>query len=167
MRHGEAQQVIDSQMTDAKRSLTQQGQLEANLMGQWLSNMQVELDQVFVSPYLRAQQTCNTVLSTMKASDKATTGMANLQATTLDFITPMGDAKQVRDYLDGLFAGLDSHQQSLLMVAHMPLVSYLVAELTQSENAPIFATAAIAHIDYDVEAMSGELIRLVSPLDLC
>lgn len=167
MRHGEAQHVIGSQLADAQRPLTQQGQVEANLMGQWLSNMQIELNQVFVSPYLRAQQTCNTLLSTMKASDKVPADVVNLQATTLDFITPMGDAKQVHDYLDGLFAELASHEQSLLIVAHMPLVSYLVAELTQTENAPIFSTAAIAHIDYDVNAMSGELIRLVSPLDLC
>ena len=47
----------------------------------------------------------------------------------------------------------------------MPLVSYLVAELTVDQQSPIFQTAAIAQIDYDKNNMNGKLIRLVSPPD--
>lgn len=48
----------------------------------------------------------------------------------------------------------------------MPLVSYLVAELTYDQQSPIFQTAAVAHIDYDIKTMKGQLVQLISPADL-
>ncbi len=166
MRHGEAQNFIEQgSRDDSQRALTVQGEIEAKMMANWLQKMQVSPKQVFVSPYVRAQQTC----------ELATTGMQTM-ITTVEFITPSGDAKQVHDFIDGwcseqLAASTEQtpveNNQSLLIISHMPLVSYLVAELTQSENAPIFATAGIAHIDYDTEKMQGTLQRLVSPIELC
>ncbi len=43
----------------------------------------------------------------------------------------------------------------------MPFVSYLVGELTNSTNMPIFATGSIAVIDYDTEKMQGQLVEIV------
>ena len=161
MRHGEAQNFVEQgSRDDSQRALTVQGEIEAKMMVNWLQKMQVSPKQVFVSPYVRAQQTCGL----------ATTGMQTT-ITTVDFITPSGDAKQVHDFIDGWCSeqlpASAEHEQSLLIISHMPLVSYLVAELTQSGNAPIFATAGIAHIDYDTEKMQGTLQRLVSPIELC
>lgn len=166
MRHGEAQNFIEQgSRDDSQRALTAQGEIEAKMMANWLQKMQISPKQVFVSPYVRAQQTC----------ELATTDMQTT-ITTLDFITPSGDAKQVHDFIDGwcseqleVIASQKStkQEQSLLIISHMPLVSYLVAELTQSSNAPIFATAGIAHIDYDIDKMQGTLQRLVSPIELC
>jgi len=159
MRHGEAQNYIEQgSRDDSQRALTHQGEQEAQVMANWLQKMHVPPTQVFVSPYIRAQQTCAIVTSLIKPT-----------TTTLDFITPSGDAKQVHDFIDGFCSSNYEHasQQSMLIVSHMPLVSYLVAQLTQSENAPIFATAGIAHIDYDTVKMQGQLLGLVTPLDLC
>jgi len=153
MRHGEA---IMSAPSDAQRPLSEQGKVEANLMGKWLHGLGVDVEQVLVSPFLRAQQTSKCLLKQLDCQP-------NID--TLDIITPSGSAKDVHDYIDGLC--LTNQYQNLLMVTHMPLVSYLVAELTFDNQSPIFQTAAIAEISYDIKLMKGELVRLISPLDLC
>ncbi len=170
MRHGEAQHITGlASVDDSQRLLTDQGQLEAQMMGKWLATMATKLDNIFVSPYVRAQQTCQKVIKTIGSSAEADAATVLASPVTLDFITPSGDAKQVHDFIDGMVSELEGENKdpAILFVSHMPLVSYLVAELTNSANAPIFATAAIAEIEYDVEKMQGELVRLVSPLDLC
>jgi len=153
MRHGDA---IMSAPSDAQRPLSEQGKVEANLMGKWLHGLDVDIEQVLVSPYLRAQQTSTCLLSQLDCQPNVK---------TLDMITPSGSATEVHDYLDGLCS--TNQYQNLLIVTHMPLVSYLVAELTYDYQAPIFQTAAIAEINYDTKSMKGQLVRLISPLDLC
>ena len=154
MRHGEASFFAD---TDAERTLSEQGRLEAELMGKWMNKMTIAPDWLWVSPYVRAEQTSQAVLA-MLAEKPA-------EIITQAMITPSGSAEQVRDLLDGELAVRSIDQ--LLIVSHMPLVSYLVAELTQQEHAPIFQTAGVAEINYNVDTMKGELVRIVSPIDLC
>jgi phosphohistidine phosphatase len=164
MRHGEAQNAVShSFASDSERELTQQGKFEAQLMAHWLIKMKVDVTHLWVSPFFRAQQTCAIISEDI-----------DVKAETLDFITPEGDAKQVHDYIDafilnhlGNIKENDKSPQALFIVSHMPLVSYLVAELTNYQAAPIFATAGIAEIDYNTQSMRGELVRLISPLDLC
>ena len=152
MRHGQADPFGN---IDQLRELTPTGYNEAECMGKWFNDKTIVLDQVFISPYVRAQQTAKTLLN--KFSNE-------VKFETVDFITPSDDAKKVHDYIDGLCT--DSDIEQLLIVSHMPLVSYLVAELTFDHQSPIFQTAAIAHIDYDVKKMSGKLVKLISPADL-
>jgi len=168
MRHGQANPMGS---IDSERKLTEQGFSEVKVMAKWINEANLSLENIFVSPYVRAQQTANTVLNGLNASPLLT---------TLDFITPSGNAKDVHNYIDGMsgmsrsqgcegetidgMSGMD--EQSLLIVSHMPLVSYLVAELTLGHHSPIFQTAAIAQIDYDVEKMTGKLVKLISPFDL-
>mgnify|MGYP001942406546 CR=1 FL=1 len=189
MRHGQANPMGS---IDSERKLTEQGFSEVKVMAKWINEANLSLENIFVSPYVRAQQTANTVLNGLNASPLLT---------TLDFITPSGNAKDVHNYIDGMsgmsrsqgcegetidgMSGMSSNisrthgcegetidgmsgmdEQSLLIVSHMPLVSYLVAELTLGHHSPIFQTAAIAQIDYDVEKMTGKLVKLISPFDL-
>lgn len=179
MRHGEAEGFIGHDFhRDSERPLTTQGLFEAQLMTNWMVKMNIHFNHIFVSPFIRAQQTCAQVLKTV-----------NVDAVTLDFITPEGSAKQVHDFIDGLltaaqeslrlngvkaestgFTQFDEKsaiEPALLIVSHMPLVSYLVGEFTNGEHMPIFATAGIAQIDYDSVTMRGEFVRMVTPLDLC
>jgi phosphohistidine phosphatase len=161
MRHGEAKSFIEQgSHDDSQRALTREGELEAKIMSSWLQKTKVSPKQVFVSPYVRAQQTCAIATLAMETT-----------ITTLDFITPSGNAKQVHDFIDGWLSEQSpeyrQYEQSLLIISHMPLVSYLVAELTQSENVPIFSTAGIAHINYGIDQMQGTLQRLISPIELC
>lgn len=153
MRHGQA---FSSGKTDALRSLTETGKLEANVMAKWIAENKIKFDQIIVSPFVRAQETAKLL--------SASLGDESL-LNTLNFITPSGSAQQMHDYVDGVCVA--DKVKNLLIVSHMPLVSYLVAELTIDGNGPIFQTAAIAHIDYDIKRMKGHLVSLTSPNDLC
>ena len=153
MRHGQA---YTSGSIDALRGLTEQGKLEATVMTKWLKKQNIMLEQMIISPFIRAQETAKSVACGYDES---------LLVTTLDFITPSGSAQALHDYIDGVC--VSDKIETLLIVSHMPLVSYLVAELTIENSSPIFQTAAIAHIDYDTKRMKGFLVGLTSPHDLC
>jgi phosphohistidine phosphatase len=152
MRHGQASYESPA---DSTRPLTEQGKIEAQLMASWMSKMDIDPSHVWVSPFVRAQQTCEQVLEKL----------TNAKVDTNQFITPSGIASEVHDYIDGELA-LNSCNQ-LLIISHMPLVSYLVAELTQQTQAPIFQTASVCEIEYNLETMKGEMVRIVAPIDLC
>lgn len=153
MRHGQA---FTSGTADALRGLTEQGKLEANVMAKWIADKKISLDEIIVSPFIRAQETAK------ELSDHLGN---HILLTTVDFITPSGIAQKMHDYIDGVCVA--DKVNNLLIVSHMPLVSYLVADLTIDGNAPIFQTAGIAHIDYDIKRMKGYLVSLTSPDDLC
>ena len=160
MRHGEAANIAGD---DSLRPLTERGVLEAKIMGQWLSQKNTKLLDVFVSPYLRAQQTCENVSSLLSK-----TNLLVNQPKTVDFITPSGNAQQVHDYLDGLLSQCEELSNgddnlAILFVSHMPFVSYFVAELTDKNQMPIFPTGAFAVIDYDIKRMQGQLVEIISP----
>ncbi|PCH97536.1 MAG: phosphohistidine phosphatase SixA [Gammaproteobacteria bacterium] len=179
MRHGEAANVAGK---DSLRPLTKQGLFEAEKMGIWLAQTKLSFTNVFVSPYLRAQQTCAKVINTFTKATLCDDAcfeklmLETLTPETLDFITPSGNARQAHDFLDGLFQKYDAilngkddctdEEQAILLVSHMPFVSYLVAELTGSLHTPMFSTGAIVVIDYDIKQMQGRLIELVSPARL-
>ncbi len=163
MRHGEAHFSQDQQpYVDAKRPLTTQGEQEVLLVAEWLSMRNIEFIDVFVSPFLRAQQTKTIVLS------KLVPTITHIRTTTLDFITPSGSAREVHDFIDGYCQSLPTGEtnKAMLIVSHMPLVSYLVGELTQSQHAPLFPTAGLVEINYDTEKMRGEMVKMISPFDL-
>ncbi len=153
MRHGQAETFGND---DASRPLTEEGKLEVAVMAKWLHSTEIEFDHLFVSPFLRAQQTAKILLAALNIS---------LPQTTLGLITPEGNAQKVHDYIDGVCSV--ERFDKLLIVSHMPLVSFLTAELTVEQESPIFQTAAIAQIDYNLKRMKGHLTRLVSPHDLC
>jgi phosphohistidine phosphatase len=161
MRHGEAANRAGD---DSLRPLTKQGVLEAKAMGQWLLQKNSKLLDVFVSPYLRAQQTCDNVSSFLRQ-----TRLLVNQPTTADFITPSGNVQHVHDFLDGLLSEgneKENEDDAILFVSHMPFVSYFVAELTDKNQMPIFPTGAIAVIDYDTKRMQGQLVDIISPATL-
>ena len=94
MRHGEAANIVGD---DSMRPLTEQGIIEAKLMGQWLLQNSSKLLDVFVSPFIRAQQTYDNVASVLIKANILIT-----QPKTFNLITPSGNAQQVHDFLDGL-----------------------------------------------------------------
>jgi phosphohistidine phosphatase len=97
MRHGQAEEFTEqSRFDDSQRALTEQGKQEAKIMAAWLENQNLKPSQVLVSPYMRAQQTCDIVTQGWQSN-----------IVTVNFITPAGDAKQVHDYIDGLMSDLE------------------------------------------------------------
>jgi phosphohistidine phosphatase len=152
MRHGQAQPMATS---DQLRELTEHGKVEVAKMAGVLLEDKLDFDAIYVSPYIRAQQTANIVKSVLATPTSLI---------TLNFITPNDTAQPLQDYIYGHFSEQDEKSdQNILIVSHMPLVSYLVAEFTNGQHAPLFQTASVAEIDYNVNTMQGQLIAHCAP----
>ncbi|MCG7533862.1 phosphohistidine phosphatase SixA [Pseudoalteromonas sp. OOF1S-7] len=147
MRHGEAGPM---QANDAARALTSRGHTQAVEMGQWLAE-HYPPQAVLVSPYIRAQQTAQAVLQNNSV----------LFEQTCQDIVPSGNAAVAVDYLETLISMHDT-LDTWLVVAHMPIVSYLVDQLVPGEM-PIFATASVAVIQYDPKTLKSDLVQLAKP----
>ncbi|MGV3347010.1 phosphohistidine phosphatase SixA [Enterobacteriaceae bacterium LUAb1] len=151
MRHGDAALEAAS---DSVRPLTDCGCDESCQMAHWLGTQSVSIEHVLVSPYLRARQTLDSVRKKLNLPAKEE---------VLTELTPAGDAEQVADYVSALAA---EGVQSVLIISHLPLVGYLVAEFCTQESPPMFATSAIAHINFDADNQRGTLLWQVSPATL-
>ncbi|MAD05576.1 phosphohistidine phosphatase SixA [Pseudoalteromonas shioyasakiensis] len=147
MRHGEATPM---QADDAARQLTETGHYEASRMGQWLATYH-KPDALLVSPYIRAQQT---------AAD-ATQHISLKFNETCSDITPDGVPQIAADYLETLIA-MHPQCNTWLIVAHMPIVSYLVDQLSPG-HMPIFNTGAVAVIEYDEHKQRSHYLSIHSP----
>ena len=109
------------------------------------------IDKVLVSPYRRAQQTWQTMQPYLKAE----------QVETCDDITPYGQAESVAEFIQALVEV--EPIDTLLLVSHLPLVSYLTAELVRGIAPPMFPTAGMVAIDYDPKTQQGELLWQCTP----
>ncbi|AOT07386.1 phosphohistidine phosphatase SixA [Pseudoalteromonas luteoviolacea] len=132
MRHGEAGPM---QADDAARLLTERGKVQAFEMGKWLSQS-YQPNALLVSPYSRAQQTAEAV---KQSNEFAYTETCN-------DVIPSGNASFAVDYLETLIS-MNEALDNWLIVAHMPIVSYMVDQLVPGEM-PIFPTAGVAVIEY-------------------
>lgn len=151
MRHGEAQpQAAD----DSQRMLTAQGQAEVKHMAAWLAEHYAAFDYMWVSPYIRTRQTAALLQETQATK-------CQLQVNSS--LVPEGIAAEILDQYDLLLA--EQPNAKVLLVSHMPLVSFLVEAFTQPGQAPIFSTAGVSCIDYH-PARGGKLIEQHSPLDV-
>ncbi|WP_036800936.1 phosphohistidine phosphatase SixA [Photobacterium marinum] len=150
MRHGEAQHFAPS---DEERPLTMSGEVHSEQMASQLaSQLSDGIDLVWVSPYLRAQQTWSAM------SDKLPQPKRLM---TVDDITPYGDAEDVAAYLKSMIAV--ERPDNVLLVSHLPLVGYLTAELVPGLQPPMFRTSAIAAIDYCPDSEQAEFLWQANP----
>lgn len=144
MRHGEASFHAES---DAARNLTDRGREQTAKMAVWLRTKIAHFDRVLVSPYIRAQQT----LDVFKAEFPLP---AASDIDVLSELTPGGDPQQTIEYLMALAEdGVDS----VLIVSHLPLVGYLVADLCPGVYPPMFSTSAVACVSMDTGEGGGKL----------
>jgi len=134
MRHGQAEMMANS---DAERALTKLGRAESEKVASSLARQDITFDAVMVSPYLRAQQTWESVRPFFPE-------LANVQ--TINALTPSGSARKSVNEILALQA---MEVKSLLIVSHLPLVGYIVGELAPAAGVPAFATSSIAHIELD------------------
>ncbi|ENG0953377.1 phosphohistidine phosphatase SixA [Yersinia enterocolitica] len=151
MRHGDA--ALDA-ASDAQRPLTLCGQDESRQIASWLNDQSVDVDRVLVSPYLRAGQTLAVVREVLTLS---------AEQEVMPELTPGGDAAFVSCYLQAL---AKEDCAAVLVISHLPLVGYLVAELCPGQCPPMFATSAIACVDLDDETGKGTFDWQVSPTQL-
>lgn len=144
MRHGEA--VLEA-ASDSVRPLTDCGCGESVQMAAWLNAQAVNIQKVLVSPYLRAQQTLANVREVLTLAD-------NVTVDVLPELTPGGDPAEVACELQAL---AKEGVTAVLIVSHLPLVGYLVAELCPGICPPMFATSAIASVELNAESGVGVL----------
>ena len=145
MRHGEAQNFAPS---DAERPLTTRGELESKQMANQLApHLGEKLDIVWVSPYLRAQQTWQVMADQLPAAKAVL---------NIDEITPYGEAEEVAAYLKATIAV--ERPETVLLVSHLPLVGYLTAEVVSGMQPPMFQTSAMAAIEYNPDTEASEFL---------
>jgi phosphohistidine phosphatase len=114
MRHGQAQARAT---TDFERPLTALGVEQAIAAGACLSTQDFQIDEVWVSPYLRTQQTADHVMSQLPACPRVTVAA----------LVPEAELITIRSALE------ESETKNLLLVSHQPLVSSLVATLSAAK----------------------------------
>lgn len=149
MRHGEAGHIA---LSDVERQLTERGKSDSvAVMKQALEHDELHVDRVFVSPYLRAQETWQEVSAYVSAD----------AVELCDDITPYGQSDCVYDYLMALKK--TTKLDSLLIVSHLPLVGYLTSEFVKDVSPPMFPTSGLVCIDFDPETEQGQLLWKIYP----
>ncbi|ACT06204.1 phosphohistidine phosphatase, SixA [Dickeya chrysanthemi Ech1591] len=150
MRHGDA---VPDAASDALRPLSRRGDEESRQMAAWLNDQAIDIERVLVSPYVRAQQTLQVVAELVPLPENE----------CLPELTPGGNAELLCDYLLAL---AKEGTRAVLVISHLPLVGYLVAGLCSTDNAPMFATSAIACVELDDIAGTGVYHWQVTPSQL-
>ena len=149
IRHGEAEPIS---ATDELRQLTEHGCWEAKRTALWLKTQIEQFHYVFSSPYIRAMQTRDIVEDN---------GCAMVASEVLAELTPSGDAQLVVDYIATQIKEEPNKDINIGCFSHMPIVSYLIGELTG--YTPIMATAGVAKIKLEPELWKGQLETLLAP----
>jgi phosphohistidine phosphatase len=139
MRHGEAE---PSAATDAERNLTAVGRRQAERAGQRLQALGFRPDKILVSPYHRAQQTCEAVLT---AFPLATQGVVQH---TVAMLEPESDPAEIIATIN------QAADNNLLLISHQPLVSKLVGLLAEGNmrSGPPIAPASMVMLSGDSAA---------------
>lgn len=151
MRHGDAEPL---QSQDSQRQLTGRGQSEVKQMAFWLARHYQPFDRVFCSPYVRTRQTAE-----LMVAQQTPETMLEI----LPDLVPEGDSQQVQLFLDAVWS--TQPQSRILLVSHMPLVSFMVETFTRGSAAPIFETAGLICLDYQ-PGQIGYILERMSPSDL-
>jgi len=126
LRHGEAE-PYGRATDDASRSLVPAGKQAVSRVAKELEYV----DAVYCSPYLRARQTADLVLSA--------TGQKACQLN--EGLTPDSSVSALLAWLDSV------KQERVLLVAHNPLLSSLASQLTGLPGGVSLGTANLACLD--------------------
>lgn len=144
LRHGSANPDAPR---DSERTLNARGREEVHRNLSAHQALLQGVTHVLVSPYVRAQQTCEIALEYLPQ-------MSQGHISTVEFLTPCGNPQDLLDYLyQNAFA-------SVLCVSHQPLLGTLVDDICGFEPGQYrVGTGALARITFaDVVAKGmGEL----------
>src|SRR5262245_34130234 len=115
-RHGEALSKDDPSITsDAQRPLVEEGIRKTKQVAEGLKNMEVQLDAVFTSPWLRAVQTAQVACDVLGITDR------------LQEMSELAGDRAVDDVMNAL--AKQSHYEEVMLVGHNPLLSDIAAYL--------------------------------------
>jgi phosphohistidine phosphatase len=109
VQHGQA--MTDKE--DPTRPLSSDGVNDSEKMARWLAASQIEVDQIWHSGKKRAEQTAS-IFAEHLSPQQGVTATSGLN--------PMDDVRPIAKQLEGL-------QHSVMIVGHLPFLSYLVGLL--------------------------------------
>lgn len=150
MRHGDAEAP---KTDDASRMLTDYGRQQAAKIGQWLAASAFVPGLMIVSPYRRAQETANIVLSHLSEKPECRTDKG---------ITPEGSPNRVLDVLAKI-----KDQRVIMLVSHMPFVSDFIdvaVRGTSGVSLSPLPTAGLAMLEADIISRgTAKLVNVIYP----
>jgi phosphohistidine phosphatase len=153
MRHGEAERF---RVQDNTRSLTSIGEKQARTAGKWLSNYlgaDTPVDISLVSTYVRAQQTYEQLSKQVVVTEKQ----------VCEYVIPEGDPKIAHDFVKVLFDD-ESQPRVILIVSHMPFVSYFLEEVHVDKQSMLFDTSSMVIVDYELAVGGGKIESIYHPV---
>ncbi|MES2625752.1 MAG: phosphohistidine phosphatase SixA [Pseudomonadota bacterium] len=135
LRHGEAEARAH---TDSARQLTNKGRADVEYVAKQFAARHLPLEQCFVSPYVRANQTADLFVQQLSSV---------ISLTTTELLVPEVRASTVIDFL-----GKNVRSQNVLLVSHNPLLSELNALLTEGNinDMHILSTSELVCISLEV-----------------
>ena len=142
LRHGEAERQTRH---DPDRVLTDLGRNDAAAAGQMLATLTPQPQRLLCSPYARAQQT----------AVAAQTSLPGLRIETVDWLTPDTPPLTTLKHLTAI------HEESILIVAHQPLLGDLLGLLIEGDAgaAPDLPTAALTGVELPITAVGYGTLR--------
>jgi phosphohistidine phosphatase len=78
-------------------------------------------------------------------------------------VVPEGDPKIVHDLIKALFND-KSKASVVLIVSHMPFVSYFLEEVHVDKKSMLFGTSSMVVINYDLVAGAGKIESIYHPV---
>jgi len=153
MRHGEAERLREQ---DNMRSLTRLGEKQSITAGKWLYEYlgaDLPINIALVSSYVRAQQTY----------EQLSKQVVVIKKQICEDVIPEGDPKVAHDFIKVLFA-TPSQPNVILVVSHMPFVSYFLEEVHLEKKSMLFDTSSVVIVDYDLAAGAGKIESIYHPV---
>jgi phosphohistidine phosphatase len=143
LRHGDAE---PRQSDDPQRALTHRGRLDVQSVAREFAARGITLSACYYSPFLRTAQTCSLFLAEAEQTVKSE---------PLPLLTPGHRASQVLGFLQRIGA------EDVLLVTHNPLVSELMAVLTDTpiDSMHIFATSELSVLTCETVSRGGASLR--------
>lgn len=152
MRHGEAETF---RVQDKIRSLTEHGEKQSLYAGKWMANylgLEASIDIALVSSYERAQQTYQQLNSEVEVTSFL----------VCEDVIPEGDPKVAHDFIKALIEDIPMCNV-ILIVSHMPFVSYFLEEVHKDKQTMLFDTSSLVVVEYDVELAEGVIENIYHP----
>lgn len=145
LRHGQAEA---QQTTDEARNLTQKGRLDVASSSQYSLAELTQVQEIWASPLVRAQQTAEIVRDTLAEQG------VQLNIFTTDLITPESNPSELFDLLQS------SKLNSILLASHMPFVGGFLDVFCGSPlGYHTFNTSSLALVECDIPAKSCGNLR--------
>ena len=139
LRHGEATHAIP----DRDRSLSDHGRRQIESQYQWLKEQNFQPDLILHSPYKR----------TVETASLAEAYFPNVEMQVEPLITPDGNPEMIVQLVPAL------EKQQVLIVSHMPMVSYLTKTFLPELDLFGYPVAGLCWLEFSLNSSRSTLLH--------